>query len=55
MLKLHCVCSRLLSYNPDTLVVEELASGFAFANGLAISSDKTHILVAETIKARIMR
>ena len=47
--------SRLLSYNPETLVVQELATDLAFANGLAISSDKTHILVAETVKARIMR
>ncbi|XP_070180332.1 adipocyte plasma membrane-associated protein-like [Littorina saxatilis] len=46
---------RLLSYDPNTMHINELAGGFAFANGLAISSDKSHILVAETTKARIMR
>ncbi|KAL8615676.1 hypothetical protein ACOMHN_034826 [Nucella lapillus] len=46
---------RLLSYNPTTEEVKELIDGIAFANGLTLSSDKSHILVAETTKARILR
>ncbi|XP_076442475.1 adipocyte plasma membrane-associated protein-like [Babylonia areolata] len=46
---------RLLSYDPATMEVQELLGGIAFANGVAISYDKTHILVVETTKARIWR
>lgn len=46
---------RLVSYDPKSGAVEQLAGGFAFANGMSLSLDKMHILVAETIKARIMR
>ncbi|XP_076464184.1 adipocyte plasma membrane-associated protein-like [Babylonia areolata] len=46
---------RLLSYDPKTEEVRELMDGLAFANGLTLSTERSHVLVAETIKARIMR
>lgn len=48
-------CYRLLSFDPKTGRVEQLADGLAFANGLQLSVDKSHILISETTKARIMR
>lgn len=48
---------RLLRYDPDGggTGVEVLADGLAFPNGLAMSSDGTHLLLAETTTGRILR
>jgi hypothetical protein len=39
---------RLLQYNPMTDTTSILASGFAFANGIAVDKDETFIAIAET-------
>ncbi|KAK3596049.1 hypothetical protein CHS0354_032577 [Potamilus streckersoni] len=46
---------RLLSYNPKTNITTELASGFAFANGIQLTRNGDAILICETTKARIMK
>jgi sugar lactone lactonase YvrE len=47
---------RLLRYDPrGGGGVEVLADGLAFPNGLAMSSDGTHLLLAETTTGRILR
>ncbi|XP_025105912.1 adipocyte plasma membrane-associated protein-like isoform X2 [Pomacea canaliculata] len=46
---------RLLSFDPATGSVQELVTGLAFANGIQLSPDKSHILIAETTKTRILR
>ena len=39
---------RLLSYSPSTGKTQMLASGFFFANGVALSEDESYVLVVET-------
>jgi hypothetical protein len=46
---------RLLRYDPKSGKVEVLADGLAFPNGLAMSRDGTHLLLAETTTGRILR
>ncbi|XP_066339238.1 protein STRICTOSIDINE SYNTHASE-LIKE 10-like isoform X3 [Miscanthus floridulus] len=46
---------RLLRYDPKSGEVEVLADGLAFPNGLAMSRDGTHLLMAETTTGRILR
>ena len=48
---------RLLRYDPKSGdgEVEVLADGLAFPNGLAMSRDGTHLLLAETTTGRILR
>ncbi|XP_062201832.1 protein STRICTOSIDINE SYNTHASE-LIKE 10-like [Phragmites australis] len=46
---------RLLKYNPTSNQVEVLVDGLAFPNGLAMSIDGTHLLLAETTTCKILR
>ncbi|CAM0951154.1 unnamed protein product [Alopecurus aequalis] len=46
---------RLMRYDPRTRNVTVLRSGLAFANGVAVSADRTHLVVAETSTCRLLR
>ena len=46
---------RLMAYHPKTGQMEVLMEGLRFANGVQISPEGDHLLVAETITARIMK
>uniref|UniRef100_A0A0E0M0K8 Zinc finger PMZ-type domain-containing protein n=1 Tax=Oryza punctata TaxID=4537 RepID=A0A0E0M0K8_ORYPU len=46
---------RLLRYEPRTGNVTVLKSGLAFPNGVAVSADGTHLVVAETASCRLLR
>src|SRR3990167_6658915 len=46
---------RLLTYNLDTKQSDELLNNISYANGVALSLDKSFVLVAETGRARILR
>ncbi|GJN34128.1 hypothetical protein PR202_gb22770 [Eleusine coracana subsp. coracana] len=46
---------RLLRYDPSTGNATVLASGLAFPNGVALSADRTHLVVAETASCRLLR
>ncbi|KAF3660408.1 Protein STRICTOSIDINE SYNTHASE-LIKE 2 [Capsicum annuum] len=46
---------RLMKYDTSTKQVTLLLEGLSFANGVALSKDKTFVLVAETSACRILR
>ena len=46
---------RLMRYDPRTGNVTVLRSGLAFPNGVAVSADRTHLVVAETSTCRLLR
>ena len=46
---------RLMAYHPKTGEMEVLMDGLHFANGVQISPDGDHVLVAETGALRIMK
>uniref|UniRef100_A0A453KQU7 Strictosidine synthase conserved region domain-containing protein n=7 Tax=Triticinae TaxID=1648030 RepID=A0A453KQU7_AEGTS len=46
---------RLMRYDPRTGNVTVLRSGLAFPNGVALSADRTHLVVAETSSCRLLR
>jgi sugar lactone lactonase YvrE len=46
---------RLLKYDPRTNRVTVLQSGITYPNGLAISADRTHLVVALTGPCKLMR
>jgi len=47
---------RLLRYDPATgSAPTVLASGLSFPNGVALSADGTHVVVAETTRCRLLR
>lgn len=46
---------RLMKYDKSTKEVTVLLRGLAFANGVAISKDRTFVLVAETNNGKIIR
>jgi hypothetical protein len=46
---------RLMRYDPRTGDVTVLRSGLAFPNGVAVSADRTHLVVAETSPCRLLR
>ncbi|MCD7460224.1 Protein STRICTOSIDINE SYNTHASE-LIKE 10 [Datura stramonium] len=46
---------RLMKYDKSTKAVTVLLRGLAFANGVALSKDKSFVLVAETSTGRIVR
>ncbi|KAE8803816.1 Strictosidine synthase 3 [Hordeum vulgare] len=46
---------RLMRYDPRTGNVTVLRSGLAFPNGVAVSADRTHLVVAETSSCRLLR
>lgn len=46
---------RLLKYDPRSKGVAVMYRGLAFPNGVALSKDKTFLLVAESIPMRIFR
>ncbi|XBI61035.1 hypothetical protein VPH35_041891 [Triticum aestivum] len=46
---------RLMRYDPLTGNVTVLRSGLAFPNGVAVSADRTHLIVAETSSCRLHR
>ncbi|KAG8093562.1 hypothetical protein GUJ93_ZPchr0012g19590 [Zizania palustris] len=46
---------RLLKYDPNKNKVEVLVDGLCFPNGLAMSSDGSYLLLAETTTGKILR
>ncbi|KAL6657602.1 hypothetical protein ACP70R_005382 [Stipagrostis hirtigluma subsp. patula] len=46
---------RLMKYDPRTNQVTVLQSGIAYPNGLAISADRTHLVVALTGPCKLLR
>jgi sugar lactone lactonase YvrE len=46
---------RLFSFNPRTGQIQQLLSGLAFANGVALGPDEEYVLVNETAAHRITR
>lgn len=46
---------RLLKYNIATKEVTVLLEGIGFANGVALSKDRSFVLVAETSASRVLR
>eukprot|EP00192_Tetraselmis_astigmatica_P021863 CAMPEP_0117664066 /NCGR_PEP_ID=MMETSP0804-20121206/8989_1 /TAXON_ID=1074897 /ORGANISM="Tetraselmis astigmatica, Strain CCMP880" /LENGTH=290 /DNA_ID=CAMNT_0005471209 /DNA_START=837 /DNA_END=1709 /DNA_ORIENTATION=+ len=46
---------RLLRYSPETARTECLAEGIWYANGVALSSDESFVLVVETWTLRVLR
>lgn len=46
---------RLMAYHPKTGEMEVLMEGLRFANGVQISPEGDHLLVVETITARILK
>lgn len=51
----HRTTGRVLRYDPRTKQVTRLAGDFAFANGVALSPDGSHLVVAETGSYRLWR
>lgn len=51
----HGTTGRVLAYDPATKQVTRLADGFAFANGITLSPDGTHAIVAEPGSYRLWR
>ena len=50
----HSCTGRLLRWSPDG-TTEVLLGGLAFANGVALAADESHVLIAETAAYRIRR
>jgi sugar lactone lactonase YvrE len=46
---------RVLAYEPSTGSTRVVASGFSFANGVALSADGSHLFVSETGRYRVWR
>ncbi|KAH7280793.1 hypothetical protein KP509_36G014700 [Ceratopteris richardii] len=46
---------RLLTYNPSTGKAEVILHGLQFPNGLAISKDKSFLIISETLTCRALR
>ena len=46
---------RLLEYDPDTDQVRVLATGFHFANGIAVDKDETYLVFSESCGPRILK
>jgi sugar lactone lactonase YvrE len=46
---------RVFEYNPLTQTTRQIATGFSFANGLALTADEQHLLVVETGRYRVWR
>lgn len=46
---------RLIRYNPKDETNTVLVDGIAFANGIVMAEDESFILIAETVKCRILR
>lgn len=46
---------RVFEYNPLTQTTRQVATGFSFANGLALTADEQHLLVVETGRYRVWR
>ena len=44
-----------MSYNPKTEEIKVLAEGISFANGVALSEDKSFLAVVETLNCRVLR
>jgi hypothetical protein len=46
---------RLLAYDPNTKRARALAEGFYYANGVAVASDGSYLLMVETNRLRVHR
>lgn len=46
---------RVLAYSPATRAVHEVATGFSFANGIALSGDERTLFVNETARYRVWK
>ncbi len=51
----HIPYGRLISYNPISKVAKVLKDNLYFANGVAVSSDQSFVLVNETSEYRILK
>ena len=51
----HSPIGRLLVFDPITQKTTTLLSGLYFANGVALSSDESFVLVNETLMYRIQK
>jgi sugar lactone lactonase YvrE len=51
----HDSTGRLLVYDPQTTEVQTLQAGMAYPNGVAISPDRTHLVVASTGPCKLLR
>jgi len=51
----HRAHGRLLAYHPDTRETEVLLDELYYANGVALSSDESFVLVVETTRYRVRR
>lgn len=51
----HRTTGRVLKYVPETKVLTEVANGFSFANGVALSGDESFLVIAETGSYRLWR
>lgn len=51
----HQTTGRLLKYVPSTQELTEVADGFSFTNGVALSGDESFLVVAETGAYRLWR
>lgn len=51
----HSSTGRVLEYDPVSKQTRQIASGMCFANGLALSADEQHLIVAETGEYRIWK
>jgi sugar lactone lactonase YvrE len=51
----HRTTGRLLEYSPATKTVKRVASGFSFANGVALGPDESWVVLAETGAYRLWK
>uniref|UniRef100_A0ACD6APB1 Uncharacterized protein n=1 Tax=Avena sativa TaxID=4498 RepID=A0ACD6APB1_AVESA len=51
----HDASGRLMMYDPKTEDVSVLQTGMAYPNGVAVSYDRTHLLVASTGPCKLLR
>ena len=51
----HSATGRVLEYDPASKQTRLIADGLCFANGLALSADEEHLIVAETGEYRIWK
>ena len=51
----HDATGRLMVYDPETTQVRALQAGMAYPNGVAISTDQTHLVVTSTRPCKLLK